>query len=401
MRGDTKDKIEKQNIKKTDILKKEIIKLKNQDKEINLIEDKKLKNLIFEITDWGRIDKYKNEIFTLIEDYLGYANNAKEAEWKCYLENAASMNWKINIADFALNRAFSNAKQNNKLDNLSELAHTHLLSCYKQYYSDLIPQIDAKDDQLEAIIQISSLIQKLNNKSNVDTDIYKRFEIYPRSIGNLDEKDLFKTPIRGVGSPHGMCITIYHKQGQKMPVMLQAAGTTGDPVLNRRHYISLFSAALTSNKDPRFVLPYSSCFAIGDNIPQTESENMLQAVIGPNGLEEPKKGVPTINMNPDEAMIMLGDLMSKAQADTGLVQIIHMDIDNALIFEQKIIQALEANQESVLSCMDNESASTGVIHHLPYYILKNNKAIPIEINIPFSVLNHERIFLLLKATRNA
>ncbi len=226
--------------------------------------------------------------------------------------------------------------------------------------------------------------------NQITAALVKETVIFPRSLLTCKDQEAFKAPVRGIGSPNGVHITVYKVPGVPHPVQLSFAGCTGDQELNSRIFSSLYALAISSDSEPTLITTNGGTVSVLPLPGREESGNLLKFALGPTGPVEPTRGIPSLGMETGEAMILVGDFLRESQGLTGLVQVHEWHYSNLYSFEAEIRQAfaMAGHERHQFRNPEYPQSNTGVITTLPVlYKYSGTDIRPVSIDIPYTLIN--------------
>jgi len=397
--------------KKNRFLEK-IYRISNQ-KHIPLFSDNKEAIIsLLKLDLWKLSDEIKVECFFIIERNLfDYPLHFENKDWQAWLKNCRLAEHRINVHEKMVSYALNQAYENGKFSEANHQDLDYLLQSYLRIYRELVEQIDINDTNfsLDVLLNYISLVHFGNEKS--DFEIIKKWSQnklnHPRALSSLKLKEIINAPIKGVASPNEICMTIYHSPQSTYPVNISFAGMTGDPVLNTNIFTCFYAAALASDTEPTFIISSGASLSIS---PKRQIENikkgpkLLDAVIGQNGLIEPKPGIPSVGLAPEDAMLLVSENFERLQEETGLVQVSKWRIEDTTEFEKKILTKLndKGNKDIHIIRSDPEHYDqSGIIHYMQlFYRNVCGDIQPIEIDISLKQIGYINLYKMLNKLRH-
>lgn len=375
------------------------------------IHNSKVRETLFNLSSWKVEGEYQSQIFLFVEEYLfDNVEQSQKNEWHTWLRASRTSAHHVDVMSPTISQALSYAHNSGKLDGLSSEDYDYLLGLYLQSYGEILDKTEPGDQQemLPVLVEFATIAQILgpSEYSTRTLNNWARHRpLQPRALIGMSNEQVYYAPIRGVGSPHGVSVTIYQDAGSGTPIRISCAGSTGDATLNSQVFTSLFATALACDSEPTFVTSGGATLSLESRSRESVTRpttNLLSAVIGPGGPVEPRSGAPTLGMSTEEAMTLVSDLFDRFQTSTGVVHVMRWQIEDAIQLENQITQALQVKDGSpfVIKSDDHYSEGAGVIHVIPL-LHRNDKGTvePIEIEIPYHLLGAEKVFNLLRKAR--
>lgn len=374
------------------------------------LEREKFREALFSLSSWKLPAESQDELFLSVEDYL--FNNivqTKDIEWSQWLKLSRAAGHYVNVSNPFTCATLKLALNSGNLDGLQREEKEFLLECFRRHYENVLGPLEPEEQEkvLPVLLELGSLDQILE-PSTTSIELIRRWaehrQAHPRALAAFSPEQIYEAPLRGVGSPNGVSVTLYHSTGARIPTRISCAGSTGDAVLNSEVFTSMFAAALSCDSEPTFVLtngatlslsPQSQEFTFGKSSPY------LYASIGPAGFVEPGRGNPTLEMQPQEALMLIADFLGNIQAETGLVQVTRWNFADAQKLEKRIADALQSKERTVHLKSSSGSIDPGsVIHAIPLlHRDEDDNVVPVEISIPYHVLSPQKVFDLLRNAR--
>ncbi|MBZ5594746.1 MAG: hypothetical protein LAP39_21080 [Acidobacteriia bacterium] len=365
--------------------------------------------------DWKRCcdeleAAHREIVFRAVDGYLfSLPPDASSGDWRSWIRMSRAAGRVLTVTEPAFAQGLLGAKRHGKLDDLPKEDSDYLLSCYLRAYGEILERSGVDDRQfaLPILLEFAAIAQVLGPTEYSSTILQrwvKHAQQKPRALASFSDDQAYDAPIRGVGSPNGASVTMYQGGQFSTPVRIAYAGTTGDRTLNAQMFSSLFSTALACDNDQSFLTPVGGILHLDydrSTVTSSERRTVLRATIGIDGPVEPRAGMPSLGMEPDEAFELVAELFQRFRDSTGLVSVMHWGVGDADTLDERVRKALSSGGESTrrLKSEPSHSEAGGVIHVMP--LLHRNKDGEIEaIQIPvsYSALNPD---LVLKLTRTA
>src|SRR5205807_1958604 len=144
---------------------------------------------------------------------------------------------KLPVTDPMLANAILAGTRNGKLSQLAREDCDYLLSCYLAAYGDLLDHTGSADrhSMLPVLCEFAAIAQILGPTAYSSSILQRwtnRGQRKPRALTHFSDEEAFDAPLRGVGSPNGISVTVYHADHVTAPVRIAYAGLTGDRTLN-------------------------------------------------------------------------------------------------------------------------------------------------------------------------
>jgi hypothetical protein len=376
------------------------------------IHNSKVRETLFNLSSWQIEEKYQEDLFDIIKEFLfSNVTHSQKNEWHSWLRESRNLTHHINVLTLSTSQALSEAHKAGKFNDLPKIEHNYLLGLYLQAYGEILENTGPEDQQdlLPVLVEFATITQVLGPNeysARILNNWARRRPLQPRALTGMSDEQVKFAPIRGVGSPHGVSVTIYQDPGSNAPTRITRAGVTGDATLNSQVFTSLFAAALACNSEPTFVTSSGGILSLEEQERDYSSRpitKLVSAAIGPNGPVEPRSGTPTLGMSPEEAMTLVLDLFNRFQETTGLVHVTRWQTEDAIELENELTQALSVKDDRpiVITSDFRYSEGAGVIHLMPlYHRGATGEVKPVEIEIPYQLLGSERVFTLLREARN-
>ncbi len=349
-------------------------------------------------------------VFRAIDAYLfSLPPDAQNADWRSWIRMSQGASRALTVTEPSLAQGLLGAKRHGKLDDLPNEDSNYLLSCYLRAYGEILEQSGVDDRQfaLPILLEFAAIAQVLGPTEYSSTILQrwvKHARQKPRSLASFSDDQAYDAPIRGVGSPNGASVTMYQRGETSTPARITYAGVTGDRTLNAQVFSSLFSTALACDNDRSFLTAVGGILHLDQDrrsIPSFERGNVLRASIGIDGPVEPRAGMPSLGMEPDEALELVAELFQRFKDSTGLVSVTHWGIGDVDTLDDRVKKALSSDGESTRRLKSEPSHSEGgsVVHVMPLLHRNNEGDIePVQIPVSYSALNPD---LVLKLTRTA
>ena len=351
--------------------------------------------------------KLQDLLLSAVESYLfSNVRDSQGFEWLSWLRMKRSLNRRIDVMNPATSRALLAAQHGGKLTDIPKEDGDFLLESYMHAYGEILAQAEPEDQQeiLPILLEYAAIAQVVGPDVSA-ANILRQWAGYrsarPRALVHMDDAEAGHAPVRGVGSPHAVSVTLYHDARRGSPVRISCAGTTGDETLTSQVFTSLFAAALACDSEPTFVTMVGSTLSLQP--PErisvvSPTKNLLSAVIGPRGPVQPRPGTPTLGMSAGDAMSLVSDMFQRFEDSTGLVHVMRWQADDVGRLEQRIYELfkLDDSRSHVIRSSEQYSESANVVHIMP--LLHRNpqgEILPIEIEIPYNLLGPEKVFNLL------
>jgi len=243
------------------------------------------------------------------------------------------------------------------------------------------------------------------NLATAVAELANQIEHFPRALDSFSESERFNAPLRGIGSPNGIMVTMYKDRSHKHAKSIVYAGTTGDTTLNRKVFASIYALALASQAEPTLVSINGGFINLGggaDNGPIEGKSSLLDAVLGPAGLTEPAPGAPSLGMTVEESMLMVADFLNEVRGETGLVQVHEWEADTADQFEIKLreVSSGTAKAEQYLESSSDHKQNAGALHAVPLFVRARDGSLsPLQIKTPLTVLGLDEVYKLMQDIR--
>lgn len=387
------------------------------------IWDETLRDYLFSIDFWDKELPYLDSLYEAIEDYLfGSPHLTKPNDWKMWLRASASMKRVIPVLQPRASQSLKLAQNLGKLQDLPKAEYDYLLKSYLHHYGNVLESLTPGDSSaLPMLLEYASIMNIVGQNEDHHRILEKWTKDLPprpRSLANLREEQIFLAPVVGVGSPHTVAITQYFPETglSHIPVRITSAGATGDETLNNQIFTALFAAALACDSEPTIVTTVGSVLSLKNDAESinTREENrvertsrdrsFMRVVIGPDGPKSPQDGMPAVGVEPGEAMSLIRDMFSRFEESTGIVQMKQWQLQDGEHLDKLIMEALQekTRENRVINSTSKRSEGSGLIHITPMLWRDNeNNISTATIQIPYHLLNAEKVFELVKASRSA
>jgi hypothetical protein len=375
------------------------------------IHKSKVRTAIFSIYSWKIGGRPEDLLFSSVESYLfDNVQDSQKGEWQSWLRSCRMQARHIDVMNPGTSRALLDAQNLGKLSDIPKEDYDFLLGCYLHTYGGILEKTGPGDRQeaLAVLLEYAAIAQ-LVGPDESSIRVLRRWaehqESRPRALTTMSDEQAHYAPLRGVGSPHGVTLTIYDEPASTTPVRMSCAGTTGDTTLNSQVFTSLFAAALACDSEPTFITSGGSTLSLKSRdrgSASYPSQSILSVVIGPGGPVEPSSGTPSLGMNAEQAMWLASDMFQRFQDSTGLVQVMHWQTADAHQFEHRITRALKMGDgpPRVVKSDARHSEGASVVHVIPLLHRDAKGAVvPIEIELPYRLLGPERVFRMLSDAR--
>jgi hypothetical protein len=337
-------------------------------------------------------------------------------EWHGWLEQARKAGHLIDVTNPAVCRAIKAASDAGKLDGIEREDYDYLLDCFRRNYEEVLELLGPEEHEkaLPVLLEFGAMGQVLEADSS-SAKLLRRWasqrQARPRSLESLiGKKDWVRAqaaPLRGVGSPHGVSVTIYYTGGSTLPARICCAGATADPVLNSKIFSSMFVTALACDVEPTFVVTGGAALSLRPQPRQSDDSpqrSLLSATVGPDGPVQPRADSVGLGMEPHEAMQLVTVMLSTMEEETGLVRVRRWDYDDALRLEERLAAALRVRQNRV-HVINSDPATPenmGVTHFIPLlHRDEEGEVVPVAVEIPYRVLGAGTIVYLLREARDS
>ncbi len=353
---------------------------------------------------------HRDLVFMALDAYLfNSPSHTSSADWRSWLRMSRVAGRVLTVTEPAFAQGLLDAKRNRRLDDLPKEDSDYLLSCYLRAYGDILEQSGVDDRQfaLPILLEFAAIAQVLG-PTEYSSTILQRWVRHaqqrPRALASFSDEQAYQAPIRGVGSPNGASVTMYQDGQVSTPVRIAYAGITGDRTLNAQMFSSLFSTALASNSERSFLTSVGGILHLDRNT-TSGSGTVLRATIGVDGRPiEPKAGMPSLGMDPDEAFGLVAELFQRFKDSTGLVSVMHWGIADIEALEERVRAALSSGSESPRRLRSEPShfEEGGAIHVMP--LLHRNsdgKIEPVQIRVSYSALNPDLVLKLIRTARQS
>lgn len=366
--------------------------------------------------DWsanrGLTDTVERElVFKAIDDFLLDFDAPKgRGEWRAWIRMSRVAGRSVKVTEPKFVHGLLHAKRSGALSDLSSEDSSYLLSCYQKSYGEILQEAHSQDRRLvlPILLEFAAIAQTLGPSEYSSTTLQRwihNVRAKPRTLADLladaHIEEAWSSPIRGIGSPHGISVTPYREGFRATPVRIAYAGITADRTLNAQVFAGLFSAGLASDCRRSFLTPVGGLLRLDDGESSHDQVPRLFASLTLGGRPlEPETGVSPIGMPAFDAFQLVNELFERFKACTGLVSVMHWGVDDADALEQRIRDALKSGEDSTrLSSDPSHSEGNSVIHVMPLLHRNEGGSVePIRIPVPYSVLNPA---LALKLTRSA
>jgi hypothetical protein len=374
------------------------------------VDREQFRERLFSLSSWKLATENQDELFMSVEDHLfNNPGESTDTEWTQWLKLSRAAGHYVNVSSPFTCAALKLALNSGKLDGLQREEKEFLLECFRRHYESVLGQLEPEEQEkvLPLLLELGSLDQVLE-PSTTSVDLIRRWaehrQAHPRALAAFGPEQIYEAPLRGVGSPNGVSVTLYHSVGDRIPTRISCAGLTGDAVLNSEVFTSMFAAALSCDSEPTFVLTNGATLSLSpqnQEIGFGESPPYLSASIGPAGFVEPGRGNPTLEMQPQEALMLIANFLESIQVETGLVQVTRWNFVDAQELEKRIASALQEKERTVrLKSSSGTIESGSAIHVIPLlHRDEDDNVVPIEISIPYHVLSPQKVFDLLRNAR--
>jgi hypothetical protein len=399
-------------------------KLKNKKKNLlKLFEICNANNFLFPINNDSIVtglkliddfiieDKYQKQFIVLIEKSILPISKSKQIwyKWIDYYRKKCIL---IDTISPEISMAIERVLDSDIINDIPDILYNHLLDSYREKYDKLLTtKGELSQNEFDKLFLSYSALVGMRGETKQSEKIFKDWlsknKTRPRALDNFSDQEAYNAALKGVGSPNGVCITSFHDTLNNHPQKITCAGSTGDKVLNSLISSALYAAALSCNQEPTFVLSGSSLLSISIDINERDDElcrhgDLLPAVLTPTGLTEPKKDLPTLGMELDEAMLLVSKLFDELRDYTGLVQVHRRSLDRFNSLAERIIELFKNNTQEFYELKSDPSTidNLGAIDIIPYFFRNSEGKIDaITIKVPFSIINYENVYELMNYVR--
>jgi hypothetical protein len=350
-------------------------------------------------------------LFQAVERYLFKGGEeATAAEWRAWLALARGAGRVLDVTDPRVAAGLLSAKRRGRLHGLPDPDARYLLAFYLLAYETLLEgeAPAGGEGALPLVIELASVARLLGARSAAAAvqRFLGRQGPHPRALDRVSDEQAFDAPIRGVGSPNGIGLTLYHRDARMRPVQIACAGTTGDPTLNTRIFSSLFAAGLSCCDDTPVLSTAGALLRLGEAPAAGEDRaaELLQVAVEVTGAAEPHPGVPTVAMDADAAFELIGAFFQELQGSTGLAAVMRWSVDDAEALEARVRAALLDGGGGVrrIRSAPGHSEGAGVVHVLPLLHRAAPGVVqPVRIEVPVGAVGSGRFLRLVRAARHA
>lgn len=381
------------------------------------IGDSLVREAVFSVDTWRMEQKYQEQLLACVEVYLcSNVQTSQSQEWRVWLRECRNLAHQIDVLNPVISRALLTAHVTGKLGELSEEEEDYLLGCYLRAYKGILTEAGPEDQHelLPVLFEFATIAQLIEPRESY-LRLLKRWAEHkqsrPRMLTEMTDEQAFHAPIHGIGSPHCVCVTRFCDLSQRkkpLTVRLSYAGATGDAVVNSQIFSSLFSAALLCDVEPTFVTLVGCTLSVSSSRHNSafsySEKSILDVRISPIGPIHPDPVIPSLGMDVQDAMELLSLSSNHLQLSTDLVAVKIGDFEEAYRLETQVVSALQSKdgEFEVIKSKVYPPEETGMIHVMPFWHRDaDGKAVPIEIEIPYHLLNPEQVFNLLRFSRQA
>ena len=371
----------------------------------------RLFNLDWKASSDQLIPSEREFLFATLDEYLlNPASRASRRDWQSWIKMSRLAGRLIEVNRPLLASGILKAKREGKITDLPRDDADYLWTCYLRAYGELLDRSSPADHQLmlPVVLEFTALAQLLG-PTEYSSRVLRRWtehaRLRPRGLANVNEPESFDAPIRGVGSPNGVGVTLYHDRHQSTPVRIAFAGITADRSLNAHMLASFFSAGLASDSERSFITAAGGFLHLGPGGATASAPDIgvtLHAAIGPDGNPiETEAGISTLGMTPDEAFDLVEESFERFKNGTGLAGVMHWSVADADALEARVRDAFSEVDRPTrrIKSDPGHSQECCVIHVMPL-LHRNEEGMiePVRIPVPFGVLAPDAV---LELTRNA
>jgi len=375
------------------------------------IDNAEVIDALFKVPSWQLSAAYQPYLFDWVEEYLFQNIPATQpAQWQLWLRSAQRFGQAIEIMNPDALLSIVDAYHTGKLAGWSQEDFKQLFGHFLAYAKDILKEVTKENEKALAPIFLAyGIIVQLVGLDHDARTILKSWSrqktLRPRALSALSDDQAREAPVRGVGSPHAVVMTVY--QGNTgAPVRLAYAGSTGDLTLNVKIFTGLFAQALLCNDEPTFVMSGGGSLVLGTSgqtSVSSDSSTARNIVIGPGGPGEPTPNLPSLDMDAGAALQrLLYYLFHELESETGLVQRTYSDVYDIHALETQVIEALQQADGGLRSIRHESGRSPAIpaIHVMPlFHRNPQGEVEPIEIEIPYGLLGHSEVLGLLHTAR--
>lgn len=356
---------------------------------------------------------HREIVFRAVDSYLfGRAADASTGDWRSWIRMSRAAGRVLTVTEPVFAQGLLVAKRHGKLNDLPKDDSDYLLSCYLKAYGEILERsgVDDREFALPILLEFAAIAQVLGPTEYSSTILnrwVKHSQQRPRPLASFSDDQAYEAPIRGVGSPNGASVTMYQGGQFSTPVRIAYAGITGDRTLNAHVFSSLFSTALACDNHESFLTTVGGVLYLDQDRSSVASAGpgtVLRATLGITGPTEPRAGMPSLAMDPDEAFQLVAELFQRFKNSTGLVSVMHWGVGDADTLDERVRKALSSGGESTrrLRSEPGHSEAAAVIHVMPIlHRNANGEVAPFQIPVSYSALNPDLVLKLTRTTRQS
>ena len=366
-----------------------------------------VREALFAMDSWSLADPTATAwVFDTVERWLvSDVAAAQPSEWAQWLGMNRRLARNINVSDERVALSLRSALRSGALDALSsDDRHFLIRLC--------LPLLQQSNHEVVGA-SVPALIEVAAASHAVGLDEASREELVrwqkllhfrPRGHSDFRDEEILDAPLRGIGSPNGIVVTLYRDEFDR-PCRLEYAGSTPDPTVNERVLIGLFASGLASDPERGLVLPLGGSVILPNPelTPNTVGgERLISAVLGPGGLVEPVAGRAHVGMAASEALDVAMELLRSTQAATGLVTVVNWHEETAATVEVKLRKLLASKGQGlqVLKHQSVSSAPASAVRALPlWHRDTRGQVVPAEIKVSLRALGLRELQTMLKTAR--